>query len=183
MKRYLKNNFIRAGLLLFLFGCGPLLTIILLSAIGLWPDPNPNPIGPGLLFFITIWPAIILLVIGVATAKPTGLGDEQTNEQELDKEPTVELSHEENAFISSSSLGAGFGLIYFMYLGVGAQFFRHLPANFYWPHTIANARRYAWEGRPWASFSEFKAKNSQIDSAAKWVLLIGLPVLVFLFVI
>jgi hypothetical protein len=50
-------------------GWGPLLAIIVLVAIGLWPDPNPNPIGPGLLFFFTAWPAIICLVIGVVRVK------------------------------------------------------------------------------------------------------------------
>jgi hypothetical protein len=37
----------------------------LLATIGLWPDPNPNPIGPGLLFFFTFWPAVICFGIGV----------------------------------------------------------------------------------------------------------------------
>jgi NAD(P)-dependent dehydrogenase (short-subunit alcohol dehydrogenase family) len=32
---------------------------------GLWPDPDPNPIGPGLLFGITLWPAVICLVQGM----------------------------------------------------------------------------------------------------------------------
>jgi hypothetical protein len=64
MKRYLGNLWIRIGLFLIMFGWGPLLAIIFLSAAGLWPDPNPNPIGPGLLFFFTAWPAIISLGIG-----------------------------------------------------------------------------------------------------------------------
>jgi hypothetical protein len=38
-------------LVLVLVGWTPLWDIVLLAAIGLWPDPNPNPIGPGLLFF------------------------------------------------------------------------------------------------------------------------------------
>ena len=64
MKKYLSNRWIKIGLALVLFGWGPLLAIIFLAAIGLWPDPNPNPIGPGLLFFFTSWPAIICLAIG-----------------------------------------------------------------------------------------------------------------------
>ena len=40
------------------------LAIIVLAAVGLWPDPNPNPIGPGLLFFFTFWPAVACLSIG-----------------------------------------------------------------------------------------------------------------------
>lgn len=65
MKEYLGNLWIKIGLTLVVLGWGPLLAIILLAAIGLWPDPDPNPIGPGLLFFFTAWPAIICLGIGV----------------------------------------------------------------------------------------------------------------------
>lgn len=78
MSAYLANTWIRIGLALVIFGWGPLLAIIVLAGIGLWPDPNPNPIGPGLLFFVTAWPAIICLVIGVirvrrdTAANPSG---------------------------------------------------------------------------------------------------------------
>src|SRR5690606_37957977 len=65
MAAYLANWWIRAGLVLVVFGWGLLLAIIVLATLGLWPDPNPNPIGPGLLFFLTCWPAIICLVVGV----------------------------------------------------------------------------------------------------------------------
>jgi hypothetical protein len=65
MKDYVHNRWILIGLALVVFGWGPLLGIILLAAIGLWPDPNPNPIGPGLLFFVTSWPAAICLAVGV----------------------------------------------------------------------------------------------------------------------
>ena len=64
MKKYLSNRLFKIGFWLFVIGTGPLLAIILLAGIGLWPDPNPNPIGPGLLFFFTFWPAVILMVIG-----------------------------------------------------------------------------------------------------------------------
>jgi hypothetical protein len=63
MKEYLANRWIKIGLALVIFGWGPLALIILLAALGLWPDPNPNPnpnpVGPGLLFFFTFWPVII----------------------------------------------------------------------------------------------------------------------------
>jgi hypothetical protein len=65
MKKYLKSIWVRIGLFLVVFGWGPLWAIVLLASIGLWPDPNPNPIGPGLLFFFTFWPAAICLCIGV----------------------------------------------------------------------------------------------------------------------
>ncbi len=62
--RYLGNRLVQIGLALIVFGWGPLWGIVLLAALGLWPDPNPNPIGPGLLFFVTAWPALICLGIG-----------------------------------------------------------------------------------------------------------------------
>lgn len=64
MKRFLRNTWFRIGLGLVLVGWGPLWTIVALAALGLWPDPNPNPIGPGLLFFFTAWPAIGCLTVG-----------------------------------------------------------------------------------------------------------------------
>jgi hypothetical protein len=61
-----KNRWTRIGLLLVLIGWTPLWGIVLLAAIGWWPDPNPNPIGPGLLFFVTAWPAIFCLGRGLS---------------------------------------------------------------------------------------------------------------------
>lgn len=65
MQGFLSNRWSKIGLALVIFGWGPLLLIIALAAIGLWPDPDPNPVGPGLLFALTSWPAIICLGIGV----------------------------------------------------------------------------------------------------------------------
>jgi hypothetical protein len=65
MREYLGNRWVKVGLALVVLGWGPLLAIILLAAVGLWPDPNPNPIGPGLLFFVTFWPAVVCLGVGV----------------------------------------------------------------------------------------------------------------------
>lgn len=64
MNRYLDNRLFKIGFWMFVIGCGPLIAIIVLAAIGLWPDPNPNPIGPGLLAFVTFWPAVICMSIG-----------------------------------------------------------------------------------------------------------------------
>lgn len=69
MQRYLENRLFKIGFWLFVVGTGPLLAIILLAAIGLWPDPNPNPIGPGLLAFLTFWPSIICMVMGVVQVR------------------------------------------------------------------------------------------------------------------
>ncbi len=53
------------GLGLLALGTGPLLLIVLAASLGLLRDPNPNPIGPGLLAFVTFWPAVILIVWGL----------------------------------------------------------------------------------------------------------------------
>ncbi len=64
MSGFLSSRWSKIGVALVVIGWGPLLLIIFLAAIGLWPDPNPNPIGPGLLFAATLWPALICLGIG-----------------------------------------------------------------------------------------------------------------------
>jgi hypothetical protein len=69
MREYLRSRWVRVGLGLLIIGSGPLLGIIVAADLGFWPDPNPNPIGPGLLFFFTLWPAVICLVIGVARVR------------------------------------------------------------------------------------------------------------------
>jgi len=69
VRDYLRSGWIRAGLALLVLGSGPLWTIVLLAALGWWPDPDPNPVGPGLLFFFTFWPAIICLVVGVVRVR------------------------------------------------------------------------------------------------------------------
>jgi hypothetical protein len=65
MHAYLRSTWIRVGLALLVLGCGPLLFIIVAAELGLWPDPNPNPVGPGLLAVLTFWPSIICIVVGV----------------------------------------------------------------------------------------------------------------------
>jgi hypothetical protein len=68
MNRYFANRLFKVGFWVFVLGSGPLLAIIALAAIGLWPDPNPNPVGPGLLAF-TFWPSIISMIIGAIQAR------------------------------------------------------------------------------------------------------------------
>jgi hypothetical protein len=55
---------VRAGLAILLLGASPLVAIILAARIGLWPDPNPNPVGPGLLFLFSGVVATGCLAIG-----------------------------------------------------------------------------------------------------------------------
>lgn len=75
MRRYVANKLFRIGAVLFLVGCGPLLFIILAAALGLWPDPNPNPIGPGLLAFLSFWPSVALLGLGVHQVRAASRGE------------------------------------------------------------------------------------------------------------
>ena len=66
---YLQSRLVKIGLGLLIIGTGPLVFIIAAAALGLWPDPKPNPIGPGLLSFLTFWPAVICIVIGVTRVR------------------------------------------------------------------------------------------------------------------
>jgi hypothetical protein len=72
MHPYLHSRWIRVGVGLLAVGVGPLVFIIVAAAVGLWPDPNPNPIGAGLLFFFTVWPAIVCIAIGVIRVRRRG---------------------------------------------------------------------------------------------------------------
>ena len=56
------------GLLLLVLGTGPLLLIVVVAELGLISDPNPNPMGPGLLAFFTFWPAVILIAWGLVAS-------------------------------------------------------------------------------------------------------------------
>jgi hypothetical protein len=69
MREYLKSRWVRVGVALLVLGSGPLLFIITAAAVGLWPDPNPNPIGPGMLCGLTLWPALICIVVGVVRVR------------------------------------------------------------------------------------------------------------------
>jgi hypothetical protein len=63
--RYLANRVFEAGFWLLILGSGPLLTIIVLATLGLWPVPEP-PIGPAMLAGFTFLPALICMGIGAA---------------------------------------------------------------------------------------------------------------------
>ncbi|HET7847699.1 MAG TPA: hypothetical protein VFL51_01425 [Pseudolabrys sp.] len=53
------------GVGILVVGTGPLLLFALVFELGLMSDPNPNPIGLGLLFFFSIWPGLILTAAGL----------------------------------------------------------------------------------------------------------------------
>jgi hypothetical protein len=65
MHEYLESRWVKVGIALLVIGAAPLVLIVITAAVGLWPDPHPNPVGPGLLFGLTLWPAIICIVVGV----------------------------------------------------------------------------------------------------------------------
>ena len=65
MLSFFSSRWIQAAILLVIFGWGPLFTDIFLHNLGVLQDPNPNPVGYGLLFAITFFPAILCFAIGL----------------------------------------------------------------------------------------------------------------------
>ena len=65
----MRSRLVQVGAGLLVFGTGPLVSIIVAAAVGLWSRSNLNPIGPGLLAFLTFWPGVICLVVGIAQAR------------------------------------------------------------------------------------------------------------------
>jgi len=65
VRTYFQSLWVKVGLGFLIVGSAPLIFIILAAALHLWPDPHPNPIGPGLLLFLSFWPAVICIIIGV----------------------------------------------------------------------------------------------------------------------
>jgi hypothetical protein len=53
-----------AGLILFVLGSGPLLSVIVLASLGMTKDPNPNPVGLGIIAALTFPPSVILIILG-----------------------------------------------------------------------------------------------------------------------
>lgn len=62
---YFRSRWIRAGAATLAIGALPLLIVIVLAKVGLWHDPNPNPIGLGLLFVAAAVLASILTLVGI----------------------------------------------------------------------------------------------------------------------
>ncbi len=68
-KVYFANKVFTAGFLMVVLGNAPLVGIVVLAKIGVWPDPDPNPIGPGLLSFVTFVPGLLMMIAGVRRVK------------------------------------------------------------------------------------------------------------------
>ncbi len=64
-KEILRSKIFRAGAALLAIGTSPLLLYILYEAVS--RSTGGNPVGLGLLFFVSFWPAIILMGIGAAS--------------------------------------------------------------------------------------------------------------------
>jgi len=62
---YFHSPWVRAGGAIFLAGAIPLFGVIVAAFIGLWPDPNPNPVGLGFLFLAAGVLGCLLALIGV----------------------------------------------------------------------------------------------------------------------
>ncbi len=60
--RILRSKLFRAGAVLFAIGCSPLLLYALFELVT--GRTGGNPIGLGLLFFVTFWPSVILMLAG-----------------------------------------------------------------------------------------------------------------------
>jgi len=65
MSGYFKSTWVRVGLGLLVVGAMPLLVIVAAAELGLLRDRHPNPVGPGMLFGLTFWPAVICIIVGV----------------------------------------------------------------------------------------------------------------------
>jgi hypothetical protein len=56
---------IRIGVILLVVGTGPLIGIILAARLGLTDDPNPNPIGPGIMAGLSFLPSVVMILVGI----------------------------------------------------------------------------------------------------------------------
>ena len=65
LNKFWQSKCFVTGALFVLLGSGPLLLVIVLASLGLTKDPNPKPVGFGILAFLTFWPGIILMLVGL----------------------------------------------------------------------------------------------------------------------
>ena len=72
LQRTMRRRLFRVGVTVFAIGCGPLLLIIAASAFGITSDPNPNPVGLGILAMLTFWPSLLMMAIAAWQAWRSG---------------------------------------------------------------------------------------------------------------
>jgi hypothetical protein len=63
--RYWQSNWIRAGIAVIVIGALPLLLTILAADLHLLADPNPNPVGFGVLFFFAVLLGSVVVIAGI----------------------------------------------------------------------------------------------------------------------
>ena len=63
--KFLKSKWIRAGVVGLVVGTGPLVSVMVAAQLGITDDPNPNPVGFGILAVLTFWPSIVLIAVGI----------------------------------------------------------------------------------------------------------------------
>ena len=56
------------GIALLIFGAGPVLAIVVLSKFGVLSNPNPNPVGLGLLAVVSFYPSLALILAAILEA-------------------------------------------------------------------------------------------------------------------
>ena len=66
---YWQSRWVRAGFAIVVVSAAPLIFVIAAASLGVWPDPNPNPVGFGLLFLAggaigTIVTGLGILLVG-----------------------------------------------------------------------------------------------------------------------
>ncbi len=71
MGPYLRSWWIRAGLLCLVVGTGPLVSIMEAAGLRMTDDPNPNPIYFGMLAFLTFWPSLGRIFVGIWRMRKT----------------------------------------------------------------------------------------------------------------
>ena len=69
---YWRSPWVRAGLATMLAGALPLLLTILAASLHLLADPNPNPLGFGLLFVFSAVLGSALVVVGIVVNERRG---------------------------------------------------------------------------------------------------------------
>ena len=62
---YWQSRWVKGGLAIAVIGSLPLLLVGVAAELGLWPDPNPNPIGFGLLFVFSTLAGSLAALVGV----------------------------------------------------------------------------------------------------------------------
>lgn len=65
-RKIFSSKAFKAGLILFIAGISPLLLYVLYEFVT--GATGGNPVGLGLLFFVTFWPSVILMIIGIVSA-------------------------------------------------------------------------------------------------------------------